>query len=187
MSDEAELATVDLVSRARRGDTSAFEALIRRHERLALGVAYGVLQDSQASGDVVQEAFVKAWKRLGDLAQPGSFASWLCGIVRNLCVDVRRRKRLSVCGIEEARGEADGKTHGPLELMQRRETSERVAAALATLDEITRSAVVLRYFENLSSKQIGELLGMSPAAIDMRLMRGRQALKERLSPREVDA
>ena len=186
MSDEAELATVDLVSRARRGDTSCFEELIRRHERLALGVAYGVLQDAQSAGDVVQEAFVKAWRRLGDLSQPGSFASWLCGIVRNLCVDVRRRKRLAVCGIEEARGETDLKASGPLENMQRRETGERVAAALATLDEITRSAMVLRYYENLSSKQIGDLLGMSPAAIDMRLMRGRQTLKERLSPREVD-
>jgi len=186
VSVEAELATVDLVSRARRGDTSAFELLIKRHERLALGVAYGVLQDSQAAGDVVQVAFVKAWRRLGDLSQPGSFASWLCGIVRNLCVDLRRRKRLAVCGIEEARQEADTRATEPLEEMNKRETGQRVAAALATLDEITRSAMVLRYYENLSSRQIGDLLGLSPAAVDMRLMRGRQAMKERLSPREVD-
>jgi RNA polymerase sigma factor (sigma-70 family) len=186
VSVEAELATVDLVSRARRGDPSAFEMLIKRHERLALGVAYGVLQDAQAAGDVVQEAFVKAWRRLGDLSQPGSFASWLCGIVRNLCVDLRRRKRLAVCGIEEARQEADHKAAEPLEEMNKRETGQRVAAALAALDEITRSAMVLRYYENLSSRQIGDLLGLSPAAVDMRLMRGRQAMKERLSPKEVD-
>jgi len=176
-----ELAVVDLVSRARRGDGSAFAELIRRHERLALGVAFGVLHDAQLAGDVVQEAFVKAWRRLDGLAQAGSFASWLCGIVRNLCVDQRRRKRLAVCGIEEARGEADGRATEPSDEIGRREQCDRIAAALATLDELTRSAVVLRYYDNRSSREIGELLGLSAAAVDMRLMRGRQALKERLA------
>jgi RNA polymerase sigma-70 factor (ECF subfamily) len=180
VAETLQLAVVDLVSRARRGDGAAFEELIRRHERLALGVAYGVLHDAQLAGDVVQEAFLKAWRRLGDLSQAGSFASWLCGIVRNLCVDQKRRKRLAVCGIEEARGEADGKTRDPHEEIGRREQAARITLALESLDELTRSAVVLRYYENLSSKEIGELLGLSSAAIDMRLMRGRQALKEKL-------
>jgi RNA polymerase sigma-70 factor (ECF subfamily) len=180
VTEPVELDVVDLVSRARRGDGSAFAQLIRRHERLALGVAYGVLHDAQLAGDVVQEAFVKAWRRLGDLAEAGRFGPWLCGIVRNLCVDQRRRKRLAVCGIEAARGEADGKAREPADEMGRRELGERVSAALESLDETTRSAVVLRYYENLSSREIGELLGLSSAAVDMRLMRGRQALKEKL-------
>ena len=181
VTQRVELAVVDLVSRARRGDGSAFEELIRRHERLALGVAYGVLHDAQLAGDVVQEAFLKAWRRLDDLAQAASFASWLCGIVRNLCVDQRRRRRVAVCGIEEARGEADCKAREPADEMGRREQGERIAAALESLDATTRSAVVLRYYENLSSREIGELLGLSSAAVDMRLMRGRQALKEKLT------
>src|SRR5438046_10738641 len=86
-----ELAVVDLVSRARRGDGASFAELIRRHERLALGVAYGVLHDAQLAGDVVQEAFLKAWRRLADLAQAASFAPWLCGIVRNLSRSEERR------------------------------------------------------------------------------------------------
>jgi RNA polymerase sigma factor (sigma-70 family) len=176
-----DLAVVDLVSRARRGDGAAFAELIRRHERLALGVAFGVLHDAQLAGDVVQEAFVKAWRRLDGLAQAGSFAAWLCGIVRNLSVDQRRRKRLAVCGIEEARGEADTRACDPPDEMNRREQCERIAAALQTLDELTRSAVVLRYYDNRSSREIGEVLGLSPAAVDMRLMRGRQALKEILA------
>ncbi len=180
MAGLIDLAVVDLVSRARRGDGPSFEELIRRHERLALGVAYGVLQDAQLAGDVVQEAFVKAWRRLDALSHAASFAPWLCGIVRNLCVDHRRRKRLAVCGIEAARGEADGRTREPVDEMGRRELGERVAAALDTLDETTRSAMVLRYYENLSSKEIADLLGLSSAAVDMRLMRGRQALKEKL-------
>jgi RNA polymerase sigma-70 factor (ECF subfamily) len=181
VTEPDELAVVDLVSRARRGDGSAFAELIRRHERLALGVAYAVLRDAQLAGDVVQEAFLKAWRRLDGLAHAASFAPWLCGIVRNLCVDHRRRKRLAVCGIEEARGEADGRATEPADEVNRREQCERIAAALATLDELTRSAVVLRYYDNRSSREIGDLLGLSAAAVDMRLMRGRQALKEKLA------
>jgi RNA polymerase sigma factor (sigma-70 family) len=180
VAQSIELAVVDLVLRARRGDGAAFAELIRRHERLALGVAFGVLHDAQLASDVVQEAFLKAWKRLADLSQAGSFAAWLCGIVRNLSVDQKRRKRLAICGIEEARGEADGKAREPAEEMSRREQALRISAALESLDELTRSAVVLRYYENLSSKEIGDMLGLSSAAIDMRLMRGRQALKEKL-------
>lgn len=180
MAETIEPAIVDLVTRARRGDGSAFEALIRRHERLALGVAYAALRDPQLAGDAVQEAFIRAWRRLADLTEPARFAPWICGIVRNLCVDQRRRKRLTLTAIDEARGEADRRLREPAEDMSRREQSERIGAALNGLDELTRSAVVLRYYENLSSREIGELLGLSPAAVDMRLMRGRQALKEKL-------
>jgi RNA polymerase sigma factor (sigma-70 family) len=70
--------------------------------------------------------------------------------------------------------------HGfdPAAECQRKESGERLAAALETLDEVSRTAVVLRYFDNLSSKQIGELLELAPAAVDMRLMRARKALRE---------
>src|SRR3954463_16402976 len=88
-----ELVVAGLVSRARRGDGDSFAELIRRHARLALGVADGVLNDAPLAGDVVQEVFLKAWRRLEALAQAGCFASWLCGIVRNLSVDQRRRRR----------------------------------------------------------------------------------------------
>jgi RNA polymerase sigma-70 factor (ECF subfamily) len=122
VAELTELAVVDLVSRARRGDGSAFEELIRRHERLALGVAYGVLHDAQLAGDVVQEAFLKAWRTprrpgAGRAVSPRGCA----GSSGNLCVDHRRRKRVAVCGIEEARGEADVRSPEPGEAMDRRE------------------------------------------------------------------
>src|SRR6266480_3167506 len=82
----------DLVNQSRAGDAAAFEELIRRYERLALSVAYGVLHDVHLCGDVVQEAFLKAWRRLDALSRGARFAPWLCGIVRNLCVDHKRRK-----------------------------------------------------------------------------------------------
>lgn len=180
MTARNELTVADLVSRARRGDVLSFENLIVRHERMALGVAYGVLRDPQLAGDVVQEAFVKAWRRLSGLTSDASFPAWLCGIVRNLCVDQQRRKKLSVRGIEEAHAKPDTRHPAPLEELHRQEQSQRIAAALDSLDEVTRSAMVLRYYENMSSQQIADMLGLSAPAVDMRLMRGRAALKEKL-------
>lgn len=178
MPPTVDLPLTDLVTRAACGDASAFEALIHRHERLALGVAFASLQDAPLAADVVQEAFVKAWRRLADLSQPASFAAWLCGIVRNLCVDHRRRKRVATCDLQQAAGEVDARCEHPMEAIHRRETAHRIEAALAHLDELTRSAIVLRYYENLTSRQIAELLDVSAASIDMRLMRGRAMLKE---------
>ena len=167
----------ELVERARRKDASAFAARIRAYERVALAVAFGVLGDSSAAGDVVQDAFVRAWERLADLREPERFGTWLCGIVRNLSVDALRRRRPTE-SIDAAQGaDAEKWTHNPVEEVGRRERRDKVAAAIASLDEVSRPVVVLRYYEGLASKQIADLLEITPAAVDMRLSRARKQLK----------
>jgi len=179
--------TEELVLAARKGDGDAFAGLIRRYERMLLSIAYCIVGNADSAGDVVQDAFLRAWERLGDLNEPARFPNWLCGIARNLAIDAQRKARhvrlsLDVSAIEEtplpdARSDAN-----PLDQLERRESHERVAAALNSLDETTRPAVILRYYEGLSSKEIGQALGMSPAAVDMRLSRARQQLKRLLDP-----
>jgi RNA polymerase sigma-70 factor (ECF subfamily) len=187
-----ELSVGELAGRAREGETVAFEELIRRYERVALSVAYGVLHDAAEAGDATQEAFLRAWQRLKDLQDPSKFGPWLCNIVRNLALDLRRRNRHVTTAT--ANGIADPDAAGPAnrpfmrlvsdpaDEMQDREERDRVAAALAELDETTRTAVVMRYYDGASSKEIGEALGLNPAAIDMRLSRGRRQLKDLLEP-----
>ena len=185
----------EVVRRAQRKDATAFARLIDRHERAALSVAFGVLGDSTASGDAVQEGFVRAWERLADLKEPGRFGPWLCGIVRNLAIDQLRRSRNEPRpgsenpAVQDVRRDArhPGQDAGPdpSEQLSRRERHDAIAAALDTLDEVSRSAVVLRYYDGLSSRQIGELLDLAPAAVDMRLTRARRLLRERLGPAEL--
>ena len=182
--------TTALVLRARDRDADAFAGLIRRYERVALSVAYSVVGNADAAGDVVQDAFLRAWERLGDLKEPARFATWLCGITRNLAIDVRRRGKHLKLATDMSPGDAveldDGRVvSDPSDELDRREQNLRVAAALQSLDEVTRPAVILRYYDGLSSKEIGEILGMSPAAVDMRLSRGRQQLKKMLDPAEA--
>jgi RNA polymerase sigma-70 factor, ECF subfamily len=191
----------EVVRRAQRKDAAAFAQLIGRHERAALSVAFGVLGDANSSGDVVQEGFVRAWERLADLKEPARFGPWLCGIVRNMAIDSLRRAKnepraaSASPAVQDARSPGVYPAHGggfgsqgahaycpdPSEDLTRRERDEAVAAALKALDDVSRSAVVLRYYDGMSSKQIGDLLGLAPAAVDMRLTRARRQLRDHLT------
>lgn len=170
-----------LVEKARRKDADAFAALIRQYERIALSVAYGVLGDATAAGDVVQDAFIRAWQRLSDLREPERFGTWVCGIVRNLAIDaLRRRKPTDVLGPGKTVHDAARWTINPLEEVDRKERGCKVAEAIASLDETSRLVVTMRYYEDLSSKEIAARLEMTPAAVDMRLSRARKVLKAML-------
>jgi RNA polymerase sigma factor (sigma-70 family) len=170
----------DLVRRAAGRDAEAFAGLIARYERTALSLAYAVTRDADAAGDVTQDAFLRAWQRLGELKDPARFGGWLCGIVRNLAADAVRRRRVRWRPLRLAASADDA---SPADDLARVEEAQRIDQSLAALDETTRSAVVLRYYEGLSSKRIAELLDLSPAAVDMRLSRARAELRSMLEPR----
>jgi RNA polymerase sigma factor (sigma-70 family) len=166
---------------AKRGDAAAFAQLIGRYERTALAIAYGQLGCASSAGDVAQEAFLRAWQRLDELKEPARFGAWLTRIVRNLAADhIRRRPFQQVDNMEVLDG-IEPVRLDPTADMDRAEMRSRIDEALDALDETTRSAVVLRYYEGMPSKRIGELLELSPAAVDMRLSRARAILREKLA------
>lgn len=176
----------ELVVRARQRDPKAFAALISFHERSALAIAYAILRDASSAGDAVQEAFIKAWNRLPELKEPERFAAWLAQIVRHAALDDRRRRptvMASAVSVHDADPEAA--PCDPGSGIDQSEERTRIDAALADLDEVTRTVVVLRYYEDLSSKTIADTLGLTPAAVDMRLSRARRELKQKLCQGEV--
>jgi RNA polymerase sigma-70 factor (ECF subfamily) len=168
----------ELVTRARQQDADAFAALIERYERSALAVAYAHLHDAHRAGDAVQEAFLRAWQELPRLQDPRRFGGWLLQIVRNAAIDLRRRIRPTVPEFPELAAPGPSPARGS----EQAETAATVQAALASLDEVTRTVVALRYYDGLSSREIGEALELSPAAVDMRLSRARSQLRTLLSP-----
>jgi RNA polymerase sigma-70 factor, ECF subfamily len=167
----------ELVARARQQDADAFAALIGQYERAALSVAYAQLRDSDRAGDAVQEAFLRAWQELPRLNDPARFGGWLMQIVRNAAIDLQRRARPTTSVFPDlAARESD-----PAATAAWSDTADRINAALAALDDSTRAVVTMRYYDGMSSKQIAELLDMSPAAVDMRLSRARQDLRSQLA------
>jgi len=167
-----------LVCRARKRDADAFATLIQRYERTALAVAYAQVHDAHRAGDAVQEAFLRAWQELPHLQEAVKFGGWLLQIVRNAAIDARRRIRPSVPDFPDLAA----KNTDPAREMEAADRAAKVKSALAVLDETTRTAVVMRYYEGLSAKEIGESLELSPAAVDMRLSRARTQLRDLLAP-----
>lgn len=171
----------ELVERAGRGSAAAFAMLIQRHERSALAIAYAVVRDASLAGDVTQEAFLRAWQRMSELEDLDRFSAWLATIVRNLAMDHLRRLPRERSRDGDEPGIDPVSIANPADGLERDDRRSQINQALAGLDELTRSAVVLKYYEGLSSKQIGDLLELSPAAVDMRLSRGRELLREKLA------
>jgi len=169
--------TEQLVIQAIAGDADAFCGLVRLHERQALSAAYAVLGDSSSAGDVVQDCFLQAWSKLAGLRDAARFVPWLMQMVRNRAID---RARVKPCAqLNDAiQPQCDALPGDAIEAI---ELQHRINIALMKLDEITRHAVAMRYFENLPSKEIAERLALSPAAVDMRLSRAREQLREILS------
>jgi RNA polymerase sigma factor (sigma-70 family) len=169
-----------VIASARRdnGSERAFVELIRQFEPLALAIALAICGRSDGAAEVVQEAFLRAWKRLADLEQPGRFGPWLMQIVRNLAKDEHRRNALRKS--EPTPEMPDPRAVDPYDGIDRRESAERLREAIEKLDEISQQIVGLRYFQNLGSREIGQLLDLSATAVNARLCRARQFLRERL-------
>ena len=173
---EAEL--LNLVGRARHRDQDAFAQLIGRYERTALAVAYAQLHDAHRAGDAVQEGFLRAWEELPQLHELARFGGWLLQIVRNAAIDARRRIRPTAAEFPDLAS----RDENPAAALEEADRARQVKEALASLDDVTRTAVVMRYYEGLSAKEIAEALEMSPASVDMRLSRARGQLRGLLAP-----
>jgi RNA polymerase sigma-70 factor (ECF subfamily) len=170
-----------LVELAMRSDSAAFAKLVRRYERTALAIAYAVVGDASLASDVAQDAFLRCWQRLCELDDPDRFGAWLSRIVRNLATDHLRRRRKEISSEDQDQTNDPGQVIDPSSAIDHSDRKSQIDRAIAELDELSRSIVVLKYYEALSSKQIAELLEISPAAVDMRLSRARSELRQKLA------
>ena len=170
----------ELVSAARGGDREAFGALVRRHRRDALRVAYGIA-DGEAD-DVTQDAFVKAFRHLGQFRAGSSFRAWLLAIVAN---EARNRRRSFVRrGVLDLRVRdaawASPDSEDPAEVALRRARSEVLVRALARLSDRDREVLSLRYFAQLSETEMATGLGCAPGTVKSRLSRAMERLRAEL-------
>lgn len=175
-----------LVRDAQRGDLEAFDALMRRYERLVCSIAMGHGAGREDGLDVTQNVFIKVWKHLDDVTEPGMFKPWLLRIAYNESVSWwRRRRRIDtretvVDGVE--RIEADGDEPG--ERLDEAHAWRRVAAELAGLGPKYRTALALRYAEGLRVREIATTMSCSEGMVKSLLFRGVRQLRERLGHAE---
>jgi len=176
-----------MVARARAGDAEAFQTLVEGHARAVFRLAYRMTGNEHDAEDVVQEAFLKAYRSLGQFEDRAHFGSWLHRITANCAFDLLRgRKRrphmVSTSEDEDLPMEIPSGSPGPERLALSSEVRRRVEGGLGRLTEMERSAFVLRHFEGLSIEEIGSVLGTDTNATKSSVFRAVRKMRRALEP-----
>ncbi len=174
-----------VIERMKRGDVSALEVLVERYYARAARVAYLITQDPAAAEDVAQEAFVKAFEKIGQFDQRRRFEPWFMRSVCNAAIKACRRQARLV-PLEEHRQGEDRLEFAELlvdpaptveEQVDGRLRRERIQTALATLPPRQRAAVVQRYYLGLDHREISAALGSPVGTVKWLLHQARRNLR----------
>jgi RNA polymerase sigma-70 factor (ECF subfamily) len=169
-----------LVERALAGDGPALDALVSRHHAGVYAVAYRVLGDPEAAADAAQDTFVKALRGLRGFRAESSFRTWLFRIAANTATSRgrqrTRQREVPLEGVAWLEGGSSPET----EAMVRTEV-DRVGAALDRLPEKQRLAVTLRLQEDMTHREIAEVLDSSEGAVRVNYHLGIKRLREWLT------
>jgi RNA polymerase sigma-70 factor (ECF subfamily) len=179
-----------LVRRAQGGDRAAFEQIVRRTARLVYARVYLDVADRQRAEDIVQETFLIAWKRIGQVVSPGGFRTWLLTIARTAAADAHRRRSRKKRRGSEADLSADVAMNvpdpapTPADRADRREQQERMLGMLRRLPEEYSVPITLRYIAGDDYDAIGRQLGLTNGSLRGLLNRGMTRLREMMSDDE---
>jgi RNA polymerase sigma-70 factor, ECF subfamily len=187
-SDLRSLADEDVMRLVRRGDARAFEVIYERHSAAAFSLAYRMMGTRAGAEDVMQEAFLSAWRsgERYDRAR-GSVRTWMLGIVHHRAIDALRRatvhdrRRVDDEGIED-RFEARERTDAEA---ARREEADVVRAAMSGLPPDQCQVIELAYFGGFTHTEIAEILGAPVGTVKGRMRLGLKKMRERLGHGEV--
>lgn len=177
--DQAGSDDLELIRRLRDGDAAAANTLAERYRTALIRFARSMVANDAVAEDVVQEALSRLSRENLPDGQP---RPWLYRIVRNLCLDLLRRRKVSptYCGRMATGFDPTRSTAGPLTRVAAAERSEAIRRILDELPEDYRAVLILKHFENLSREEIAAVLDISAATVKGRLVRGAELLRERL-------
>jgi RNA polymerase sigma-70 factor (ECF subfamily) len=183
----------ELLGALQRGDERAYAELVQANTGKMLAVARRILKNDEEAYDATQEAFLQAFKAIGNFQGDAMLSTWLHRITVNACLmRLRHRKRHPETAIEDLLPQFDETGHrietGPAwteDVTARLESAQLrkvVRDAIDRLPDNYRTVIVLRDIEGLSTEEAAAALGVRPEAAKMRLHRARQALRTLLAP-----
>jgi RNA polymerase sigma-70 factor (ECF subfamily) len=183
----------DLIREAQRGDRASFDSLVRRYDQSVLRLALHMLGNEQDAQDVHQEAFLKAYRHLGNFRFECSFYTWLYRIVTNLCLDqLRRRKsrREDPATVLDSRGDemdllsnvSDNRSMAnPARELDRKRMGQSINEALDKLTPRERTVFELKHYQGLKLRTIGEMLSTTEETAKNTLFRATRKLRANLA------
>ncbi|HUB17501.1 MAG TPA: sigma-70 family RNA polymerase sigma factor [Acidobacteriaceae bacterium] len=176
----------ELVRQAQKGEGSAFEELVRRHQQKVLGLVNGILRRREDTEDVAQQVFMKAYVSLKKFDQRAAFSTWLYKITVNECWDYLRKKKVRPLTYEadlseeqvsqmEAPASDESLPQSPEE---QAEVKELLEWLLGRLSDEDRRLLVLKEMEGFSVQELAEILNLNVNTVKVRLFRARTRLMD---------
>jgi RNA polymerase sigma-70 factor, ECF subfamily len=160
---------------------SDFDSVVREFARFVFKVTYSVLRNVEDAEDAVQETFLRV-HRSGDLPNVRDVKPWLARIAWRVALDrINRRPETSLEPLMETGFEARSRDVGAEQTLLEKERAAMLHKLMAALPEDLRQTLILSTIEELTSGQIGEILGIPETSVRTRLFRARQILKEKLT------
>ncbi len=169
------------------GDQAAYEPLVEAYQGRIFAFVAGRIRDFSATEDIVQNAFVEAYMHLKSLKSPEKFSGWLRGIALNLSNKWLQQKRPIFSIDATSRDITPEVSELPLpdlpdEALEKTETKEAIIAAIDTLPDIYREAVLLHYMEGMTYPEIAAFLDIPESTVTGRLQVARNRLRDELMP-----
>ncbi|HSI23452.1 MAG TPA: RNA polymerase sigma factor RpoE [Methylophilaceae bacterium] len=181
----------ELVERAQRGDKAAFDLLVQKYQRKLGRLLSRMIRDQAEVEDVVQEAFIKAYRALPNFRGDSAFYTWLYRIgintAKNYLVAMGRRPQVSTeIEVEDAENFEDGQDLRTIDTpeteLMTKQIAQTVNDTVAALPEELRTAITLREIEGLSYEEIATLMGCPIGTVRSRIFRARETIAEKLRP-----
>ena len=178
------------VSLSQQGDLRAFEGLVIKHQKRMLNIAFRIVGDYEDACEVVQDAFVAAYKNIRTFRGQAKFSTWLTSIIVNLSKNrlkqVRSRQGHEAFSLNDPIQRSDGemtvdppsKDLSVLDRMEKRDVQARVQECIKALDPDFREVLVLRDLQEFSYEEIAEMLKVRGGTVKSRLFRAREMVKD---------
>ena len=179
-----------LVTRVRNGDKQAFNLLVAKYQYRIRSLISRLVKDSAEQEDIVQEAFIKAYRAIGGFRGDSAFYTWLYRIAVNTAKNhlVANRRRPPIVGIE-SNDETPARTperltevNTPEVILQNDQLVEAIRKAIRELPEELRQAITLRELEGLSYEDIAAVMDCPIGTVRSRIFRSREAIQEAMAP-----
>jgi len=180
----------ELVSRAASGDEIAFEAIMRRHNRMLFRTARSILKNDSEAEDALQESYLRAWRALSRFRSDSKLSTWLIRIVANEALGRLRRKSAQIIPLDAAMSSpepavraslTEDSNQQPEELAIRTQMRTLMEAHIDRLPDLYRTVFVLRAVEEMSVDEVSQALKIPEATVRTRFFRARSLLRESLS------
>ena len=178
-----------LVEAFQNGDASAFDTLLGRWDVKIRGAIYRLVGPNEDVRDLCQETFLKAYRGLGSFKKEARFSSWLYQIAVNACRDRQRRRRgRTLVSLDELdASDVRLPVASAIEVVEGRDLSRLLAAAVEALPAEQREVIVLKEYEGLTFLEIADALDLPISTVKTRLYRGLGQLRQRLERQGIRA